>query len=410
MKTMRLIIVSLTVLFGVFSIQAQTCPKVVFFGNETSNNGCIQGGTVTLSLAVCPNSITDPYQVESVVWTMGDGSTKTTNSLQVTHTYQNTNTYSVSAIATINVNGVSCSSDAVNLTSNGANLNAICDASATAFLVRVNTLSVDLAATPNDPVPLDTEPISLVMDFSNFGSPAIGYTYELSVDGEQIIPDRISAAPALPTAGPVTLLTKTFDEGQHLAELTVRNTALPTCPLTSVTVFDVRRESEDDPTQCNQCFTFRPSVNKRYWVSAWVKEIHPNQVKTYSNTSVILIFNGSAQSVEFKPTGAIIDGWQRIVGEFAVPANTQTIDIRLNNAPSSVDAYFDDIRIHPFNGSMKSYVNDPETFWLTAELDDNNYATFYEYDKEGKLIRIKKETANGIMTIQESRTSNPKNE
>ena len=57
---------------------------------------------------------------------------------------------------------------------------------------------------------------------------------------------------------------------------------------------------------------------------------------------------------------------------------------------------------------MKSYVNDPETFWLTAELDDNNYATFYEYDKEGKLIRIKKETSRGIVTIKENRSSNPK--
>ena len=57
---------------------------------------------------------------------------------------------------------------------------------------------------------------------------------------------------------------------------------------------------------------------------------------------------------------------------------------------------------------MKSYVYDPITLWLTAELDDNNYATFYEYDQEGQLIRIKKETARGIMTIQESRSSNPK--
>ena len=80
------------------------------------------------------------------------------------------------------------------------------------------------------------------------------------------------------------------------------------------------------------------------------------------------------------------------------------------NESSSIAAYFDDVRIHPFNASMKSYVYDPETLWLTAELDDNNYATFYEYDKEGQLIRIKKETARGIMTIQESRSSNPKKE
>ena len=79
-------------------------------------------------------------------------------------------------------------------------------------------------------------------------------------------------------------------------------------------------------------------------------------------------------------------------------------------AHSDVDTYFDDIRIHPFNGSMKSYVYDGETFWLTSELDDNNYATFYEYDEEGGLIRIKKETARGIVTIQETRSNTIKTE
>ncbi|MGK4569023.1 hypothetical protein [Flavobacterium sp. 3HN19-14] len=43
-----------------------------------------------------------------------------------------------------------------------------------------------------------------------------------------------------------------------------------------------------------------------------------------------------------------------------------------------------------------------------AELDENNYATFYEYDKEGGLVRVKKETERGVQTIKESRSSNPK--
>ena len=51
---------------------------------------------------------------------------------------------------------------------------------------------------------------------------------------------------------------------------------------------------------------------------------------------------------------------------------------------------------------------DEETNKLLAELDENNYATFYEYDQEGGLIRIKKETEKGVFTIQESRSSNPK--
>ena len=66
--------------------------------------------------------------------------------------------------------------------------------------------------------------------------------------------------------------------------------------------------------------------------------------------------------------------------------------------------YFDDIRIHPFNSNMKSYVYDPVNLKLMAELDPNNYATFYEYDEEGGLIRTKAETREGIKTINESRS------
>ncbi len=80
-----------------------------------------------------------------------------------------------------------------------------------------------------------------------------------------------------------------------------------------------------------------------------------------------------------------------------------------NNNVSGVTAYFDDIRIHPYNGNMKSFVYDPHTQRLMAELDENNYATFYEYDQEGGLIRVKKETEKGVYTIQETRSSSAKN-
>ena len=52
---------------------------------------------------------------------------------------------------------------------------------------------------------------------------------------------------------------------------------------------------------------------------------------------------------------------------------------------------------------MISYVYDPVNLRLVAELDERNYATLYEYDEQGKLIRTKKETERGIMTITENR-------
>jgi hypothetical protein len=97
--------------------------------------------------------------------------------------------------------------------------------------------------------------------------------------------------------------------------------------------------------------------------------------------------------------GQIVDGWQRMEQVITTgPTGDFKIDlIALNPA---ISCYFDDIRIIPNDGSMISYVYDPITLRLVAELDERNYAKIYEYDEEGKLIRVKKETEKGVMTIQ----------
>lgn len=161
------------------------------------------------------------------------------------------------------------------------------------------------------------------------------------------------------------------------------------------------------PYEC--CLNFAPIPGKRYWVSAWVQESWVDeQPLTYDMVDIQIRFEGAGiPDMIFRPEGAIIDGWQRIAGDFVIPENTTDLTIHLMNHMGMLPAFFDDVRIHPWNSSMKSYVYDPETYRLVAELDDNNYATFYEYDNEGQLVRIKKETARGIMTIQESRSHSP---
>lgn len=167
---------------------------------------------------------------------------------------------------------------------------------------------------------------------------------------------------------------------------------------------------------CTDCeVALLPSSEKDYWLSAWVN-VDTAQVKSYvikadsaKNAHLEIDFVGqtAVSPLKLYPTGNIIDGWQRIVGKIDIPDSTTNLKLSLN-ADLYNDTYFDDIRIHPFNASMKSYVYDGSTFWLTSELDDNNYATFYEYDNEGGLIRIKKETERGIVTIQETRSSSAK--
>lgn len=165
---------------------------------------------------------------------------------------------------------------------------------------------------------------------------------------------------------------------------------------------------------CDDCFSFKPEPGKEYILSAWVKEESVEQVKTYTNPLIKLVFYNNKEALDIeaqkigelpiKANGDIIDGWQRVVQKFKIPNNTITIGIELENLSPSIPVYFDDIRIHPLQGSVKSFVYDPETFKLMSELDENNYSTFYEYDNEGGLVRVKKETAKGVKTIQETRS------
>lgn len=157
-------------------------------------------------------------------------------------------------------------------------------------------------------------------------------------------------------------------------------------------------------------------------VSYWVKEVYdPSYEQQINDPLYNNLDNYGSHTVNVKYTdlssttttltasnevrSPIIDGWQKVQFEVTVSALSQgdiTVELKAGNKK---DAFYDDIRIQPYNSSMKTFVYDPVSLRLVAELDENNYATMYEYDEEGALTRIKKETENGIKTIQESRNS-----
>jgi len=159
---------------------------------------------------------------------------------------------------------------------------------------------------------------------------------------------------------------------------------------------------------CVNCLTsFNPEPG-RYIISAWVKEIGAAaDIETYANPFIEIQFsNGTITLPRMYGSGKIIEKWQRVYYEFNIPVGATDISINLGTNAGAV--LFDDIRIHPANGSFVSYVYDPVSLKLVATLDDNNYSTIYEYDNEGTLLRVKKETERGIMTIKESRENSPK--
>ena len=152
---------------------------------------------------------------------------------------------------------------------------------------------------------------------------------------------------------------------------------------------------------CIDCLSsFSPGPGN-YLVSGWVKGEQQNKNTSYINPSISVSFDGAPDSTSFLPSGLIIDGWQRIDGAVTVP-NAAT-GIKIGLYCKTGQCLFDDIRFIPVDASMVSYVYDPVTSKLVAQLDGRNYATLYEYDEQGKLIRTKKETERGIMTIQEVR-------
>lgn len=141
-------------------------------------------------------------------------------------------------------------------------------------------------------------------------------------------------------------------------------------------------------------------------LSAWVKENSTDcKCSTYVNNTITLSYTGSATTETFHPAGSIIEGWQRYEAVFTIPATATAISVSLNNSSGTIPAYFDDVRIHPFNANMKSFVYHSSNLRLMSELDENNYASFYEYDDDGTLTRVKKETQRGVKTITETRSA-----
>jgi hypothetical protein len=157
--------------------------------------------------------------------------------------------------------------------------------------------------------------------------------------------------------------------------------------------------------------SFTPLAGKKMLVSAWVKEKNVCTCQSYTRDNILVSFtqSGGGTSVTLHPSGNMIEGWQRVESVVIIPSNATGLTLTLQASDSST-TYFDDIRILPYNGEMKSYVYNPVNLRLMAELDENNYATFYEYDDDGTLIRVKKETERGIQTIKETRSALLKNQ
>lgn len=153
---------------------------------------------------------------------------------------------------------------------------------------------------------------------------------------------------------------------------------------------------------------FGPLQNESmtYRMSYWIKEHSPTNPLDYQAALAMAVEEASTPlALSLVSKSDVIEGWQRFEWEF-MASSLSSASLALKFANGGANAvYLDDIRIYPENSSMRSFVYDPVNFRFIAELDANNFATFYEYDDQGSLIRVKKETERGIATLQESRNN-----
>lgn len=156
---------------------------------------------------------------------------------------------------------------------------------------------------------------------------------------------------------------------------------------------------------------FSPIKSRDIVVSAWVKMEGEDCDTAPVLTDALKV--GFKQGVltldEFFPrkTGVRIEGWQRYEQTITVPSTATGIFLSIKGTQGKT-IYVDDVRVQPYNSSVRSFAYDAVSLRLMAELDENNYASFYEYDNDGTLIRVKKETERGIQTIKETRSALPR--
>jgi len=140
---------------------------------------------------------------------------------------------------------------------------------------------------------------------------------------------------------------------------------------------------------------FAPVEGKKYLLSLWINDHVPDNDKI-QNLQVQLNGTNIPVSTTVAP---VVEGWKRLDISFT---GSSSFELTLN--PSST-VEIDDLRILPYEGQLNTYVYDSRTLRLMAQMDENNFATLYEYDDEGTPIRVKKETERGIMTLKENRQS-----
>ncbi|MEQ8477230.1 hypothetical protein [Fulvivirga sp.] len=155
-------------------------------------------------------------------------------------------------------------------------------------------------------------------------------------------------------------------------------------------------------------------INNGLMLRAWVR---PDQQDQIDNIAFkIFDKDGVTVSTSVATSVTNVEDWYLIESVINDFGSLQTGDLREHsdvlqtaisyNGEGSIR--IDDIRIQPGDAQMTTYVYDSRNLRLLTIFDDQHFGLYYQYDREGKLIRKEIETERGKKTIQETHYNTPK--
>lgn len=197
--------------------------------------------------------------------------------------------------------------------------------------------------------------------------------------------------------------------GLWTGEIKVKNQIVPIIsPVIDQTIAHTGRSS----LKITNATTFKQDLirldsGKAYLVNAWVSVNNPHVAtpKLADGLGIEITLKDKQNTIRgtfaFTPAGRVIEGWQQVKGVFICPDRGLYLEAKFNPG-STGTAWYDDLRLHPEKGNMRSYVYDLNDYRLRAILDEENFASLFFYDQEGNLYLTQKETEEGVKTITEN--------
>lgn len=143
-------------------------------------------------------------------------------------------------------------------------------------------------------------------------------------------------------------------------------------------------------------------ANIRLWLKSTTNNAAPDFKIKLNNNLAEYPFKKVAQTGEWSLFEAGINEW---AGLSAGATLDIALDYTLNQGE---EVFIDDIRFQPTVAQATCYVYDPRNFRLVTQFNDQHFGTFYQYNEEGKLIRIQVETERGLKTVKETQYNIPR--